>query len=179
MIDPTKPRLNPSLAEIIRRARVLKWCVTYECTTCGAHKFRAALKVFSRDQLVEELKKLKEQFLNDISNRSALLLIMHEVVFLENFTGLSSELAGTNAGEFLDRAIRIEHERRLDTKIRVEKEQIAKKMKDKKNAQKNIWGAIKRKDFKAISQLLSYTLDLDEIGPLGISLGDALKQIKN
>jgi hypothetical protein len=52
-------------------------------------------------------------------------------------------------------------------------------MKDKKNAQKNIWGAIKRKDFKAISQLLSYNLDLDENGPLGISLGEALKQIQS
>jgi len=179
MIEVIKSPLNPSLAEIIRGARVLKWCVTYECTTCGAHKFRAALKVFSRDQLVEELKTLKEQFLNDKSNRRALLLIMHEVVFLENFTGLSFELAGTDAGEFLDRAIRIEHERRLDSKIRVEKEQIAKKIKNQINAQKNIWGAIKRKDFKAISQLLSHTLDLDEIGPLGISLSDALKQIQN
>jgi hypothetical protein len=179
MIEAIKAPLNTSLEDIIRRARVLKWCVDYGCTTCGAHKFRAALKVFSRDQLVEELKTLKEQFLNDISNRCALLLIMHEVVFLENFTGLSFELAGSKAGEFLDRAIRIEYERRLNTKIRVEKEQIAKKMKDQINAQKNIWGAIKRKDFKAISQLLSYNLDLDEIGSLGVSLGDALKKIQN
>jgi hypothetical protein len=65
---------------------------------------------------------------------------MHEVVFLENFTGLSSELAGSNAGKFLDRAVRIEHERRLNTRIRIENEQIAKKMKDKKKLRK-IYGA--------------------------------------
>jgi hypothetical protein len=172
--------LNPTLENIIRRAKVLKWCVTYGCSTCGAHKFRAALKnSFTRDQLIEELKKLSAECVDDVTNRDVLILLMHEVVFLENFTGLSSELAGTNVGEFLDRAVRIEHERRLDTKIRIENEQIAKKMKDKKNAQKNIWGAIKRKDFKAISQLLSYNLDLDENGPLGISLGEALKQIQS
>jgi hypothetical protein len=172
--------LNPTLENIIRRAKVLQWCVSYGCSTCGAHKFRTALKnSFTRDQLIEELKKLSAECVDDVTNRDVLILLMHEVVFLENFTGLSSELAGTNAGKFLDRAVRIEHERRLDTKIRIENEQIAKKMKDKKNAQKNIWGAIKRKDFKAISQLLSYNLDLDENGPLGISLGEALKQIQS
>ena len=180
MIDATQPPLNPSLAKIIRRAKVLKWCVTYGCTTCGAKKFRTAIKQsFNRDRLIEELKSLSAHLVNDERNRDILLLLMYEVVFLNNFMGLSAELAGSKAGEFLDNAIRIDRERRSKTKLRVEKEQFDKKIKDQKNAQKNIWGAIKRKDFKAIAQLLSYTLDLDEIGPLGISLGDALKRIQN
>ena len=133
--------LNLTLENIISRAKVLQWCMTFGCTTCGAHKFRAVLKnSFTRDQLIEELKKLSAECVDDVTNRDVLILLMHDVVFLENFTGLSSELAGTNAGKFLDRAVRIEHERRLDTKIRIENEQIAKKMKDKKMLRK-IYGA--------------------------------------
>lgn len=168
---------NATLEDIIRRARLFRWCLKYECTTCGAYEFKAALKVLTRDQLIEDLKKLSEKFLNETRNRRALLLIMYEMVFLEDFTGLSSELAGTKAGEFLDRAIRIEHERLVETKARVEQEQAAKKMKEQINAQKNIWGAIKRKDISAMHHLLNKNLNLDAIGPLGISLGQALNQI--
>jgi hypothetical protein len=170
-LDP----LNATLENIIHTAKVLKWCVKFGCGTCGAHKFRAALKnSFTRDQLIEELKTLSAECVDDITNKNALLLLMHEVVFLNNFQGLSSELAGTKAGEFLDRAIRIEHERHSNTKTRIEKEQSEKKIKSQKNAQKNIWAAIRRKDISAISHLLSKNLDLNEIGPVGISLRDAL-----
>jgi len=167
--------LNPTTLErIIHTAKVLKWCVKFGCGTCGAHKFRLAIKRFNRSQLIEELKTLSAECVDDITNKGALLLLMHEVVFLNNFQGLSSELAGTKAGEFLDRAIRIEHERHSNTKTRIEKEQSEKKIKSQKNAQKNIWAAIRRKDISAISHLLSKNLDLNEIGPVGISLRDAL-----
>ncbi len=165
---------NPTLEQVIRLARALKWCLKHQCTTCGAHQFRATLKVFTRDQLIAELKTLSEKCVTDTRNRRALLLIMYEMVFFEDFTGLSSELAGSTAGEFLDRAIRIEQERRLNTQIRVEKEQHEKKIKAQKNAQKNIWGAIKRKDMNAISHLLSKNLDLNEIGSAGLSLSAVL-----
>ena len=174
---PSKLLENATLEQIIHSARALKWCVKFGCGTCGAHEFTSSINRFNRNQLIEEVKSLSFECVDDIANRGVLLLLMHEIAFLENFTGLSSELVGTKAGEFLDRAIRIEHDRRLDTKIRVEKEQFAKKMKDQKNAQRNIWGAIKRKDINAISHLLSKGLDYSEIGPAGIPLGEALSQI--
>lgn len=170
--------LNATLEQLIHTAKKLEWCVKYGCTTCGAREFRSAVKSrFTRNQLVKELKTLSADCVDDITNRDVLLLLMYEVVFLNNFVGLSSELAGTKAGEFLDRAIRIESERLSDTKRSIEKEKIKKKMKDQKNAQKNIWGAIKRNDMTAIPHLLSKNLDLSEIGLAGITLSEALKQI--
>ena len=108
------------------------------------------------------------------ANLRTLLFILQKVVILNDFTGLSAELAGTKAGDFLDRAL----ERKSNTRTRIENEQIAKKIKAQKRVQKSIWGAIKRRYITAIPHLLSKNLDLNEIGPAGISLRECLKQIE-
>lgn len=100
-----------SLKVTIEYAKKRNWCIDYLCTTCGSRDFRLHIKkLFNRTTLIEELRKLDANFVDEISNRSAILLILDDVNQF-GFDRLITELENTPAGFFLKRAINIENER--------------------------------------------------------------------
>lgn len=149
----------------------------YMCTTCGARPFRSQIKrMFDHDQLIEELKKLTIDFIDDQSNRDAMLILLDDLGY-PNYKNLIKELSDSAAGEFLKRAIRIEKERITDHKERMVSQQQDKRNTQIARAQANIWGAIKRKDLPAIKYLLARGIDLEQTNSDGISIKEALAEI--
>ena len=148
----------------------------YMCTTCGARPFRSKIKrLFDHKQLIDELKKLTIDFVDDRSNREAMLLLLDDLGY-PNYTNLINELSDSAAGEFLKRAIRIEKDR-----IAVHKERMVSQQQYKRNtqiarAQANIWGAIKRKDLPAIKYMIAKGIDLEQLNSDGVSIKEALAE---
>lgn len=164
------------LSFLIYVATKENWCVDYACTTCGGQLYRRSLSKLSRSELVEQLMSLPESFVNARSHRQALLFAMYASV-QSNFYVLLNEFGDSPIARFLENAIRIEKERKENTKLRIEQEQLERKLKDKARAQKNIWGAVKRKDITAIKAMISKGLDSIEVDSNGEILKDQLAKI--
>jgi hypothetical protein len=164
------------LSFLIYVATKENWCVDYSCTTCGGQLYRRSLSKLSRSELVEQLMSLPESFVNGRSHRQALLFAMHASV-QSNFYVLLSEFGDSPIARFLENAIRIEKERKENTKLRIEQEQLERKLKDKARAQKNIWGAVKRKDINAIKAMMDKGINLNQVDDCGILLADRLRDV--
>jgi len=152
------------------------WCVDYGCTTCGGQFFRRSISKLSRAELVEQLMSLPDSFVNARPHRQALLFAMYASV-QSNFYVLLSEFGDSPIARFLENAIRIEKERKEATKLRIEQEQLNKKLKDKARAQRNIWGAVKRKDIPAIKSMMGKGVNLNQVNDKGILLIEQIKKI--
>lgn len=149
----------------------------YLCTTCGAKDFRSCInKLFNREKLIDELRKLSVDFVDDQSNRDAMLILLNDLGY-PNYSNLIQELLGTPAGDFLKRAIRIEKQRREGHRERMANQQETKSNNQKSRAQNNIWGAINRKDFPAIKNLVAKGINLEQTNGNGLSLKSALEAI--
>lgn len=169
--------MSKNLENLILEAKRSSWCMDYMCTTCGARPFRSLIKrLFDHKQLIDELKKLTIDFVDDRSNRDAMLILLSDLGY-PNYTNLIKELSDSAAGEFLKRAIRIEKERITGHKERMISQQENRKNSQIVRAQANIWGAIKRKDFSAIEHLVAKGVDLEQTNGKGLSLKAALKNI--
>lgn len=131
----------------------------------------------SRSQLIEQLMYLPQEFLEIRVHREPLLFAIYASVQLFNFNGLLKEFGSSPIASFLKDAIKIKACRKEETKLRIQKEQNDKKTKDRINAQKNIWGAIKRNDLLAINALRLKGIDLDQADTSGISLRVKLKEL--
>lgn len=153
-----------------------EWCVSHSCTTCGGQHYRRELMRLSRSELLEQLMYLPKDFLEIKAHREPILFALYEAVQI-NFNFLLEEFGSAPIAVFLINAIRIEKDREENIKIRIESQQHNKKLKDKSRAQKNIWGAIKRKDISAINSLLLKGLNLNQIGPNGEMLKDEIREL--
>ena len=94
-----------------------------------------------------------------------------------NFYVLLNEFGASPIARFLENAIKIEKERKENTKLRIEQEQLGKKLKDKARAQKNIWCAVKRKDITAIKAMMDKGINLNQVDDCGILLADRLRDV--
>lgn len=164
------------LSFLIYVATKENWCVDYACTTCCGQLYRRSLSKLSRSELVEQLMSLSESFVNARSHRQALLFAMYASV-QSNFYVLLSEFGDSPIARFLENAIRIEKERKENTNLRREQEQLERKLKDKARAQKNIWGAVKRKDIAAIKAMMDKGINLNQVNDKGILLIEQIKRI--
>jgi hypothetical protein len=164
------------LSFLIYVATKENWCVDYACTTCGGQLYRRRLSKLSRPELVEQLMSLPDSFVNARPHRQALLFAMYASVE-SNFYILLNEFGDTPIARFLENAIRIEKERKENAKHRIEQEQLEKKLKDKARAQKNIWGAVKRKDIPAINSLMLKGVNLNQKGLNGLMLKDEIGKL--
>ena len=165
------------LRSVIFFAQKLNWCMDYQCTTCGADRFRSKIrKLFNREQLIEQLKKLSIHFVDNTNNRDAMLILLDSLGY-PNYANLIQDLSGTPAGDFLIRAITIEKERNANHRQRMHIQQENRKNSEMARAQANIWGAIKRKDFQAIDHLVAKGIDLNQTNIDGISIKEALTEI--
>lgn len=99
-----------ALRELFSEARDRHWCVQPYCTTCGARDYRTAIHA-NAVALVEALRSARIRDLRrefpTLDVQDALHLLMMELATpLEPLFGktpaLDSELAGTEAGEYLD-----------------------------------------------------------------------------
>lgn len=165
------------LRSVIFFAKKLNWCIDYHCTTCGARHFRSKIReLFNREQLIDQLKKLTFDFVDDRSNRDAMLLLLDDLGY-PDYKNLIQELSGSASGEFLNRAIKIERDRREGHRERMATQQETKRKNQIIKAQENIWGAIKRKDLPAIKHLIAREIDLEQTNSDGLSLRAALKEL--
>lgn len=165
------------LRSVIFFAQKLNWCMDYQCTTCGADRFRSKIrKLFNREQLIEQLKRLSIHFVHNTNNRDPLLILLDDLGY-PNYANLIQDLSGTPAGDFLIRAITIEKERNANHRQRMHIQQENRKISEIVRAQANIWGAIKRKDFPAIDHLVAKGIDLNQTNSDGISIKEALSEI--
>ena len=100
-----------SLHQLLTRARDGKWCVKPYCTTCGARDYRRAI-YDSGDALVESLRtarlsELRREF-RELAFDDAIRLLFMELSSPFGLTDarasdLESELAGSEAGDYLTR----------------------------------------------------------------------------
>ena len=92
-----------SLDTLVSTALTRNWCVNPACTTCGSFEFCNAIKTFPRDKIIEDLRKLNNEFF--IMNNDVFRLIIREFSQLPLGGDLLVALDGTPAGEQLQKNI--------------------------------------------------------------------------
>lgn len=95
--------MSSSFVELIDVAIRKHWCTRPQCTTCGSHPFRNALKEISRDEVITGLRGLSDEFLS--TNKEMFRLIIQEIAFFHIGGELLEPLAGTPAAAHLQRNI--------------------------------------------------------------------------
>jgi len=99
---------STDLSRLLDTAKDLGWCTRFNCTTCGTHEFRSALKKFDRDSLIKQLSQLDGSYFWD---RDPILLIIYQTAILPMARDLLEPLSNTPAGLFLQKAIEIQTRR--------------------------------------------------------------------
>ena len=92
-----------SIDTLVSTALTRNWCVEPAFTACGSFEFCNALKTFSRDKIIEDLRKLNNEFF--IMNNDVFRLIIRQCSLLPLGGDLLSSLSGTPAGEQLQKNI--------------------------------------------------------------------------
>lgn len=90
---------SASFPQLIEVAQRQKWCVRVVCTTCGALKFRNALREIPRKEVIEGLRAMTPRVL--IENSDMFRLIIWETSAFGYGGELLEALAGTPAAEQL------------------------------------------------------------------------------
>ena len=87
------------------RAQKYQWCADWHCTTCGAKDLRPRLEKFSRAQIIEGLRSLSQDFVDNPKSLEFLIFCFYSASVFKNGYDLIEELKGTPVSEVLDRAI--------------------------------------------------------------------------
>jgi len=139
-----------------------KYCVNPFCTTCGSLDFKKALNKFTRDEIVEGLKSLPEEYLQLRDSDDALLSCFYKASLFGIGGDLVEPLKGTPAGNELESILRHEKDHQLYLKnieVQANEQRYKRVLVLRERAKKHIWGAVRRKDTKAIEIMLSKGID--------------------
>ena len=171
--------MTASLSAILTTAKANNWCTKPFCTTCGSMEFRSEIKKFSRNELIENLKALSR--LEVLSNRDAIITCFYRASAYSEVEDLAIPLKDTPCGDFL--ASIFEHkERAKQTKEKNERESIDRHYEKlerlREKASKDIFGAIRRKDFIAIGALVAKGADLSQLDENGVALEEKIRLLK-
>lgn len=79
-----------------------KSCVDPFCTTCGAQKFKKVLDKFSREEIIEGLKLIPEEYLHLRDSSDALLSCFYKASLFGALSDLVKPLKGSPAGNELE-----------------------------------------------------------------------------
>jgi len=139
-----------------------KYCVNPFCTTCGSLDFKKALDTFSRDEIIEGLKSLPDDYLELRDSDDALLTCFYKASLFGTGMDLIEPLKGTAAGKELEFRLKHEKDHKLylkDIEVQANEQRYKRVLMHRERAKKHIWGAIRRKDTKAIEMMLSRGID--------------------
>ena len=139
-----------------------KYCVNPFCTTCGSLDFKQALDKFTRDEIVEGLKSLPEEYLQLRDSDDALLACFYKASLFGTGWDLVEPLKDTPAGKELEFRLKYEKDHQLYLKnieVQANEQRYKRVLVLREQAKKHIWGAVRRKDTKAIEIMLSRGID--------------------
>jgi hypothetical protein len=138
-----------SFEYLMNRALELNWCADWFCTTCGSMYFRPKLQKYSREEIIEGLKRLPQSYIDNPKSTEYLVFCFYSVTFRSGFD-LIDPLKDSPVSEVLNRAITKSFRSKLinPDEPSLGQRKINKIMKLRERAKKHIWGAIRRKDFK-------------------------------
>ena len=139
-----------------------KYCVNPFCTTCGSLDFKDALDKFTRDEIIEGLKSLPEEYLDLRDSDDALLTCFYKASLFGFGGDLIEPLKGTPAGKELEFRLKYEKDHQVYLKnieIKANEQRYQRVLIQRERAKKHIWGAVRRKDTKAIEMMLSRGID--------------------
>lgn len=91
--------------QLLFRARRSKWCADWHCTTCGAKDLRPRLEKFTRDEIIEGLRSLPQDFVDDPQSLEIIIYCFYTASIFKNGYDLVEELKDTPVSVILDRAI--------------------------------------------------------------------------
>ena len=139
-----------------------KYCVNPFCTTCGSLDFKKALDTFTSDEIVEGLKSLSEDYLELRDSDDALLTCFYKASLFGTGWDLVEPLKDTPAGKELESILKYEKDHQLYLKnieVQANEQRYKRVLVLRERAKKHIWGAVRRKDTKAIEMMLSRGID--------------------
>ncbi len=139
-----------------------KYCVKHICTTCGSLDFKDALNKFTRDEIIEGLKSLPEEYLDLRDSSDALLTCFFKASLFGIGMDLIEPLKGTPAGKELESILKYEKDHKLYLKnieVQANEQRYKRVLMQRERAKKHIWAAIRRKDTMAIEMMLSRGID--------------------
>ena len=139
-----------------------KYCVNPFCTTCGSLDFKKALNKFSRDEIIDGLKSLPEDYLDLRDSDDALLSCFYKASLFGTGKDLVEPLKGTPAGKELELILKHEKEHKIylqNIEVKVNEQRFKRVLMLRERAKKHIWGAVRRRDTKAIEMMLSRGID--------------------
>lgn len=93
-----------------------KYCVNPFCTTCGSLDFKDALDKFTRDEIIEGLKSLPDDYLDLRDSKDALLTCFYKASLFGTGGDLIEPLKGTPAGKELEFILKHEKNHELYSK---------------------------------------------------------------
>ncbi len=139
-----------------------KYCVNPFCTTCGSLDFKDALNKFTRDEIIEGLKLLPEEYLDLRDSDDALLTCFFKASLFGTGMDLIQPLKDTPASKELESILKHEKDHKLYLKnieVQANEQRYKRVLMLRERAKKNIWGAVRRKDNEAIEIMLSRGID--------------------
>ena len=101
-----------SFTELLEAGASGKMCTKFPCTTCGGLPFRNALKAFTRDEVISDLRQLSEDFL--AKNNAMFRLIVSEISVFPTGGDLLADLDGSAAAKQLLVKIDFQNQRFVD-----------------------------------------------------------------
>jgi hypothetical protein len=96
------------------RAQKYQWCADWNCTTCGAKDLRPRLEKFTRAQIIEGLRSLSQDFVDNPNSLEFIIFCFYSASIFKNGYDLIEELKDTPVSEVLDRAITKSYRKRDD-----------------------------------------------------------------
>ena len=139
-----------------------KYCVNPFCTTCGSLDFKKALNKFTRDEIIQGLKSLPEEYLDIRDSDDALLSCFYMASLFGTGKDLVEPLKGTPAGKELEHILKHEKDHKIylqNIEVKANEQRYQRVLMQRERAKKHIWGAVRRKDTKAIEMMLSRGID--------------------
>jgi hypothetical protein len=139
-----------------------KYCVNPFCTTCGSLDFKDALDKFTRDEIIEGLKSLPEEYLDLRDSEDALLTCFCKASLFGTGRDLIELLKGTPAGKELELILKHEKDHKTylrNLELQANEQRYKRVLMLRERAKKHIWGAVNRKDTKAIEIMISRGID--------------------
>lgn len=91
--------------ELVYHAKKRKWCADWLCTTCGAKDLRPRLEKFTRDEIIQGLRSLPQDFVDDPKSLEIIIFCFYTASVFRNGYDLVDELEGTPVSVILNRAI--------------------------------------------------------------------------
>ena len=89
---------------LMNRALKSNWCANWFCTTCGSMYFRPKLQKFSREEIIEGLKRLPQSYIDNPKSTEYLVFCFYSVTFCNGFD-LIDLLKNSPVSEVLNKAI--------------------------------------------------------------------------